>query len=189
MIYLAESCSWGGQFCPLMCWCSFLQFSILSLYTTLVVALDVKVIGRGTLQWFCWTHAWYWLTMVIFRYWTKSFSIPLLYLMFLIFCSARVFHFSFLFSFLQYNCISLGLTIGAVTAILSDKDLLACFLFSLALNHKQVASYFDKLHSTGLPYYFYLRKLFPSFFQVLMSLYHAIFLTNSLNEFVLVLRK
>ncbi|KAI8541857.1 hypothetical protein RHMOL_Rhmol08G0094100 [Rhododendron molle] len=86
---------------------------------------------------------------------------------------ARVFHFSFLFSFffLQYNCISLGLTIGAVAAILSDKDLLACFLFSLALNHKQVASYFDKLNSTGLPYYFYLRKLFPSFFQ--MSAYFA----------------
>ncbi|KAG5535308.1 hypothetical protein RHGRI_023173 [Rhododendron griersonianum] len=42
----------------------------------------------------------------------------------------------------QYNCISLGLTIGAVAAILSDKDLLACFLFSLALNHKQMSAYF-----------------------------------------------
>ncbi|XP_062027161.1 probable dolichyl pyrophosphate Man9GlcNAc2 alpha-1,3-glucosyltransferase isoform X2 [Rosa rugosa] len=37
----------------------------------------------------------------------------------------------------QYNCISLGLTVGAIAAILSDKDLLACVLYSLALNHKQ----------------------------------------------------
>lgn len=42
----------------------------------------------------------------------------------------------------QYNCISLGLTVGAVAAILSDKDLLGCFLFSLALNHKQMSAYF-----------------------------------------------
>ncbi|KAL6961838.1 dolichyl-P-Glc:Man9GlcNAc2-PP-dolichol alpha-1,3-glucosyltransferase, partial [Sarracenia purpurea var. burkii] len=42
----------------------------------------------------------------------------------------------------QYNCISLGLTVGAAAAILSDKDLLACFLFSLALNHKQMSAYF-----------------------------------------------
>jgi hypothetical protein len=32
----------------------------------------------------------------------------------------------------------LGLTVGAVAAVLSNKELLACFLFSLALNHKQV---------------------------------------------------
>ncbi|KAF8407821.1 hypothetical protein HHK36_006957 [Tetracentron sinense] len=38
----------------------------------------------------------------------------------------------------QYNCISLGLTIGAVAAILSKNELVACVLFSLALNHKQV---------------------------------------------------
>ncbi|KAL4582539.1 hypothetical protein LXL04_007090 [Taraxacum kok-saghyz] len=42
----------------------------------------------------------------------------------------------------QYNCISLGLTIGAVAAILCDKDLVASFLFSLALNHKQMSAYF-----------------------------------------------
>lgn len=42
----------------------------------------------------------------------------------------------------QYNCISLGLTVGAVAAILSQKDLVACALFSLALNHKQMSAYF-----------------------------------------------
>ncbi|XP_004299982.1 PREDICTED: probable dolichyl pyrophosphate Man9GlcNAc2 alpha-1,3-glucosyltransferase [Fragaria vesca subsp. vesca] len=42
----------------------------------------------------------------------------------------------------QYNCISLGLTVGAISAILSDKDLLACVLYSLALNHKQMSAYF-----------------------------------------------
>ncbi|XP_047310581.1 probable dolichyl pyrophosphate Man9GlcNAc2 alpha-1,3-glucosyltransferase [Impatiens glandulifera] len=42
----------------------------------------------------------------------------------------------------QYNCISLGLAAGAIAAILSDKDLLACVLFSLALNHKQMSAYF-----------------------------------------------
>lgn len=39
----------------------------------------------------------------------------------------------------QYNCISLGLTVGAVAAALTSKDLLACALFSLAMNHKQVS--------------------------------------------------
>ncbi|KAG2705267.1 hypothetical protein I3760_05G044000 [Carya illinoinensis] len=38
----------------------------------------------------------------------------------------------------QYNYISLGLTVGAVAAVHSNKELVACFLFSLALNHKQV---------------------------------------------------
>ncbi|KAF6153700.1 hypothetical protein GIB67_000933 [Kingdonia uniflora] len=42
----------------------------------------------------------------------------------------------------QYNCISLGLTVGAVAAILGNNDLVACFLFSLALNHKQMSAYF-----------------------------------------------
>lgn len=42
----------------------------------------------------------------------------------------------------QYNCISLGLTVGAVAAVLSNKELLACFLFSLGLNHKQMTTYF-----------------------------------------------
>ncbi|KAJ7947223.1 Alpha-1,3-glucosyltransferase [Quillaja saponaria] len=39
---------------------------------------------------------------------------------------------------LLLNCIGLGLTVGVVAAILSEKDLGGCFLFSLALNHKQV---------------------------------------------------
>ncbi|CAN6443656.1 unnamed protein product [Victoria cruziana] len=42
----------------------------------------------------------------------------------------------------QYNCISLGLTIGAIAAILSNNDLVACVFFSLALNHKQMSAYF-----------------------------------------------
>lgn len=42
----------------------------------------------------------------------------------------------------QYNCISLGLTLGAIAALLSDKDLIACVLYSLALNHKQMSAYF-----------------------------------------------
>ena len=42
------------------------------------------------------------------------------------------------FAFLQYNCISLGLTVAAVAAILSDRDVVGSVLFSLALNHKQV---------------------------------------------------
>ncbi|XP_043691788.1 probable dolichyl pyrophosphate Man9GlcNAc2 alpha-1,3-glucosyltransferase isoform X1 [Telopea speciosissima] len=42
----------------------------------------------------------------------------------------------------QYNCISLGFTVGAVAAIFSENDLVACFLFSLALNHKQMSAYF-----------------------------------------------
>ncbi|KAJ1405375.1 Glycosyl transferase, ALG6/ALG8 [Sesbania bispinosa] len=42
----------------------------------------------------------------------------------------------------QYNCISLGFTLGAVTAILSGKDLVASVLYCLALNHKQMSAYF-----------------------------------------------
>ncbi|XP_042475186.1 probable dolichyl pyrophosphate Man9GlcNAc2 alpha-1,3-glucosyltransferase [Macadamia integrifolia] len=42
----------------------------------------------------------------------------------------------------QYNCISLGFTVGAVAAIFSENNLVACFLFSLALNHKQMSLYF-----------------------------------------------
>lgn len=38
----------------------------------------------------------------------------------------------------QYNCISLGLTVAAVSAILSDRDIVGSILFSFALNHKQV---------------------------------------------------
>ncbi|XP_027073201.1 probable dolichyl pyrophosphate Man9GlcNAc2 alpha-1,3-glucosyltransferase isoform X1 [Coffea arabica] len=42
----------------------------------------------------------------------------------------------------QYNCISLGLTVAAVAAILSDRDVVGSVLFSLALNHKQMSAYF-----------------------------------------------
>lgn len=42
----------------------------------------------------------------------------------------------------QYNCISLGLTLAAVAAIFSENELLASVLFSLALNHKQMSTYF-----------------------------------------------
>ncbi|XP_070051257.1 probable dolichyl pyrophosphate Man9GlcNAc2 alpha-1,3-glucosyltransferase isoform X2 [Nicotiana tomentosiformis] len=40
----------------------------------------------------------------------------------------------------QYNCISLGFTVAAVSAILSDRDIFGSILFTLALNHKQVLS-------------------------------------------------
>lgn len=42
----------------------------------------------------------------------------------------------------QFNCISLGLTLGAVAAVLSRKNLLACVLFCLSLNHKQMSAYY-----------------------------------------------
>nr|KJB37977.1 hypothetical protein B456_006G229700 [Gossypium raimondii] len=42
----------------------------------------------------------------------------------------------------QYNCISLGLTIAAIAAALSQKDLVASVLYCLALNHKQMSAYF-----------------------------------------------
>jgi hypothetical protein len=38
----------------------------------------------------------------------------------------------------QYNSISLGLTLAAVAAILSGRQLLGAAMFSLSLNHKQV---------------------------------------------------
>ena len=38
----------------------------------------------------------------------------------------------------QFNCISLGFTVGAVAAICLQRDYLASTLFCLALNHKQV---------------------------------------------------
>ncbi|XP_019182415.1 PREDICTED: probable dolichyl pyrophosphate Man9GlcNAc2 alpha-1,3-glucosyltransferase [Ipomoea nil] len=42
----------------------------------------------------------------------------------------------------QYNCISLGLTMAAISAIFSDRDLVSSVLFILALNHKQMSAYF-----------------------------------------------
>ncbi|KAL8217800.1 hypothetical protein R6Q57_021173 [Mikania cordata] len=50
----------------------------------------------------------------------------------------------------NYNCISLGLTVGAVAAVLSDKDLVSSFLFSLALNHKQMSAYYAPAFFTYL---------------------------------------
>ncbi|ESQ47220.1 hypothetical protein EUTSA_v10027717mg [Eutrema salsugineum] len=42
----------------------------------------------------------------------------------------------------QYNCISLGLTVGAIAAVLYESEVLTCVLFSLALSHKQMSAYF-----------------------------------------------
>ncbi|GLJ43800.1 hypothetical protein SUGI_0911850 [Cryptomeria japonica] len=42
----------------------------------------------------------------------------------------------------QYNCISLGFTVGAIAAVISRRELLASVLFCLALNHKQMSAYY-----------------------------------------------
>uniref|UniRef100_I1Q8A8 Alpha-1,3-glucosyltransferase n=2 Tax=Oryza glaberrima TaxID=4538 RepID=I1Q8A8_ORYGL len=42
----------------------------------------------------------------------------------------------------QYNCISLGLTLGAIAGVLSGNELVAAALFSLSINHKQMSLYF-----------------------------------------------
>ncbi|EOY04209.1 hypothetical protein QUC31_017368 [Theobroma cacao] len=42
----------------------------------------------------------------------------------------------------QYNCISLGFTMAAVAASLSQRDPVASVLYCLALNHKQMSAYF-----------------------------------------------
>ncbi|CAM6100947.1 unnamed protein product [Calypogeia fissa] len=42
----------------------------------------------------------------------------------------------------QFNCISLGLAVGAAAAVVSRHELLACVLFSLSLNHKQMSMYY-----------------------------------------------
>ncbi|PAN49853.1 hypothetical protein PAHAL_9G479200 [Panicum hallii] len=42
----------------------------------------------------------------------------------------------------QYNCISLGLTLGAIAGVLSRNELIAAALFTLAINHKQMSLYF-----------------------------------------------
>eukprot|EP00267_Zea_mays_P029833 XP_008660784.1 probable dolichyl pyrophosphate Man9GlcNAc2 alpha-1,3-glucosyltransferase [Zea mays] len=38
----------------------------------------------------------------------------------------------------QCNCISLGLTLGAIAGVLSRNKLVAAALFTLAINHKQI---------------------------------------------------
>ncbi|XP_042030998.1 probable dolichyl pyrophosphate Man9GlcNAc2 alpha-1,3-glucosyltransferase isoform X2 [Salvia splendens] len=50
----------------------------------------------------------------------------------------------------QYNCISLGLTAAAVAAILSNRDLVGSMLFCLALNHKQMSTYYAPAFFTYL---------------------------------------
>uniref|UniRef100_A0A0D9VTL4 Alpha-1,3-glucosyltransferase n=1 Tax=Leersia perrieri TaxID=77586 RepID=A0A0D9VTL4_9ORYZ len=42
----------------------------------------------------------------------------------------------------QYNCISLGLTLGAIAGVFSRHELVAAALFSLSMNHKQMSLYF-----------------------------------------------
>jgi alpha-1,3-glucosyltransferase len=42
----------------------------------------------------------------------------------------------------QYNCISLGLTLGAVLSIWRGREYLGSFLYVLALNHKHMSLYF-----------------------------------------------
>jgi alpha-1,3-glucosyltransferase len=51
--------------------------------------------------------------------------------------------------FFQYNCISLGLTLGAIAGVLSRNELVAAALFSLAINHKQVCLLNGKLYTMG----------------------------------------
>lgn len=40
-----------------------------------------------------------------------------------------------------YNCINLGLTLGANAAVLSKNELVDASLFTFAINHKQVLPY------------------------------------------------
>ncbi|XP_010553919.1 PREDICTED: probable dolichyl pyrophosphate Man9GlcNAc2 alpha-1,3-glucosyltransferase [Tarenaya hassleriana] len=42
----------------------------------------------------------------------------------------------------QYNCISLGFTVGAIAAVICQSEVLTCALFTLALSHKQMSAYF-----------------------------------------------
>lgn len=42
----------------------------------------------------------------------------------------------------QFNCISLGLAAGAAAAVVSRHELVACVLYSLSLNHKQMSAYY-----------------------------------------------
>eukprot|EP00850_Spirogloea_muscicola_P005864 SM000027S09645 [mRNA] locus=s27:535401:537851:+ [translate_table: standard] len=42
----------------------------------------------------------------------------------------------------QYNCISLGLSLGAAAAIAAGRDVLGSVLFCLSLNHKQMSMYY-----------------------------------------------
>ncbi|EFJ17714.1 Dol-P-Glc: alpha-1,3-glucosyltransferase [Selaginella moellendorffii] len=60
----------------------------------------------------------------------------------------------------QYNCLSLGLAIGAAAAVISRWEIVACVLFSLSLNHKQMSMYYAPAffsHLLGIS----LRKKYP----------------------------
>ncbi|XP_026813958.1 probable dolichyl pyrophosphate Man9GlcNAc2 alpha-1,3-glucosyltransferase [Rhopalosiphum maidis] len=49
----------------------------------------------------------------------------------------------------QYNCVSLGLFVASVASMFTNKTILTCFLFSMALNYKQMELYH------ALPFFFY----------------------------------
>ncbi|AQK76050.1 putative dolichyl pyrophosphate Man9GlcNAc2 alpha-13-glucosyltransferase [Zea mays] len=49
----------------------------------------------------------------------------------------------------QCNCISLGLTLGAIAGVLSRNKLVTATLFTLAIIHKQVCLMFRKLCSSS----------------------------------------
>lgn len=89
----------------------------------------------------------------------------------------------------QFNCISLGFTIGAVAAILSGKDFVGSVLYCLALNHKQVSL----LHLCSFvfftPSYFYVvygvicgNSTLPDGIQIL----HMCLYCDSMTNFALV---
>lgn len=50
----------------------------------------------------------------------------------------------------QYNCVSLGLTVAAVIALLSNQMSLTAILFTLAVNHKQMSLYH------AIPFFMYM---------------------------------
>lgn len=79
-----------------------------------------------------------WFVYVYCRGKAEDISAPWLLAMILLNpCSILIDHGHF-----QYNCISLGLTLGAIAAVLSRNEVVAAVLFSLAINHKQMSMYF-----------------------------------------------
>jgi alpha-1,3-glucosyltransferase len=59
------------------------------------------------------------------------------------------------FHWFQYNCISLGLAVGAAAAVIMRQELMACILFSLSLNHKQVLVMLVNYKSQSFSYRFF----------------------------------
>ncbi|XP_066600567.1 probable dolichyl pyrophosphate Man9GlcNAc2 alpha-1,3-glucosyltransferase isoform X2 [Prorops nasuta] len=75
----------------------------------------------------------------------------------------------------QYNCVSLGLFVGAVGAIFQNAILLASFLFTLALNYKQMELYH------ALPFFFYiLGRYKPGKNKSIMHSIGTLFLVSSI---------